>query len=199
MMFFRVTLASWASRVRALVVQLQGAGPEGRAIPGDGVEVVQPLGLRARPVIRATTEALVIELANGQRVALLVDKGRQEGGVEPETGGVALVGDAAPATTIYLRASGDIEVTSASGRHVIVNAPGAGEVRLNGSALKVAADTDPVDLGTWTHVPATGAGVTSCSLSYTPPGGAPTAIAPAGAAVGGKVAVAAARRVKTSG
>ncbi|MDO9016549.1 MAG: hypothetical protein Q8S73_26570 [Deltaproteobacteria bacterium] len=195
MMFYAVKLAQWATRVRALLVQLEGAPADGRPIPAPSVEVVQPLGLRANPVVRESTEALVFELANGQRVAFVVDKVRQTGGVEPETGGVALVGDAAPATTIYLRASGDIEVTSASGRNVVVNAPGAGEVRLNGSALKVAADTDPVDLGSWTFSP----GTSGASLSYTPPGGAATPITPAGAAVVGKVNVTAARRVKTSG
>ena len=193
MMFYRVTLASWATRVRALLVQLRGA--DGAAIPGDGVEVLQPMGLRARPVVRATTEAAVLELANGERIAFVIDKARDTGAVEPEAGGVALSGLAAPSATVYIRANGDVEITAASGRNVVVNAAGAGEVRLNGAAVKVAADTDPVDLGTWSFSPGSG----GASLSYTPPGGASTPIAPTGTAVGGKVAVAAARRVKTSG
>lgn len=115
-MFFRVTLASWASRVRALLVQLRG--PDGAAIPGDGVEVVQPMGLRARPVVRASTEALVLELPNGERLAFVIDKARDEGAVEPEAGETQLHGLASQSAVVRIRASGAVEITAASGQPV---------------------------------------------------------------------------------
>lgn len=202
MIFYRVMRTAWsavADGTRTLLAQLQVPTAGATPIPGDDVEVIQPLGVRAKPVVRAGTEACVFELANGQRVAILVDKTRDEGAVEPADGEVVMGGLAAPAAVVHIKADGSIEVSSAGDGHVTVTANGTGEIRLNGSALKVAADTDPVDLGTWTHTPAAGTGVaTPCSLSYTPPGGASAPIAPGGTAVTGKVHVTASRRVKTS-
>lgn len=117
MNIFTVTLATWARNVRALMVQLQAPGPGEAPITGDDVEVWQQPGVRANPVIRPTSEALVVELPNGQRLAFYVDKVRQTG-VEPESGGVALVGDAAPTAAVYLRATGAVEITAASGQSV---------------------------------------------------------------------------------
>lgn len=51
----------------------------------------------------------------------------------------------------------------------------------------VARTNDAIGVGTWTHVPAAGVGVTPCSLSYTPPGGMPTPIVAPGVAVTGKI------------
>lgn len=123
MRFPSVQLLSWGSRVRVLLAQLRTPlAPGAPEIPGEAVEVWQPPGLRARPVVRQSTEALEIEAPNGERVALVVDKGRDEGAVEPEDGGAALVGvsPASAATTIYLRADGTIEVTAAAGKKVVV-------------------------------------------------------------------------------
>ena len=185
---FKVYRAAWAQRVRTLVVQIRGAAGQQE----DAAESYQPMGLRTNPVVRASTEAMVFELPNGGRIALLIDKARDEGAVEAESGETQLHGLAAQSAVVRIRANGDIEISAASGRNVVVNAAGAGEVRLNGSALTVAADTDPVDLGTWAFVPGTG----GASLSYTPPSGAPTPITPAGTPVAGKIHVTAARRVK---
>mgnify|MGYP006921362956 FL=1 len=129
---FKVFRAAWGTRVRTLIAQIRGAAGQQE----DAAEVWQPAGLRANPVVRAKSEALVFELPNGQRIAFYVDKTRQEGGLEPETGGVALVGDAAPAAAVYLRANGDVEVTPAAGRNVI----------LAGGTLDAARKTDAVSV-----------------------------------------------------
>ena len=131
---FRVTLARWASNVHALLVQGRGAGD----IPADAVEVYQPQGLRAVPVPRAETEALVIELANGERVALLIDKKRDGGAVIPEAGETQVHSLAQPAAVIRVRASGRIEVTPLAGQDVV----------LAGGSLEVARRTDPVTAST---------------------------------------------------
>jgi len=127
-----VHLASWASRVRTLLVQLRGPGGQ----PEDAAEAWQPMGLRARPVVRATTEAMVLELPNGGRIALVIDKARDEGAVEPEAGGVSLAGLADPSATVYIRANGDVEITPAAGRNVI----------LAGGTLDAARKTDAVSV-----------------------------------------------------
>lgn len=128
---FRVTLARWAANVHALLVQGRGAGE----IPADDVEVYQPQGLRAVPLPRAETEALVIELANGERLALVIDKKRDGGAVVPEAGETLVHSLAQPASVIRWRASGDIEVTPLEGRNVV----------LAGGTLDVARKTDTVD------------------------------------------------------
>ncbi len=45
-----------------------------------------------------------------------------------------------------------------------------GEILLNGGSAKVGRVGDAVDLGNWTHVPASGAGVTPCKLLWKGPG-----------------------------
>lgn len=139
MIIYRVMRTAWAAAadgVRTLMAQLQVPTAGAEPIPGDDVEVIQPLGVRAKPVVRAGTEACVFELANGQRVCILVDKTRDEGAVEPEDGGVVFggVAPASAATTIYLRADGSIEITPAAGKDVV----------LNGGTKKVARETDAV-------------------------------------------------------
>lgn len=126
---FRVTLARWASNVHALLVQGRAAGD----IPADDVEVYQPQGLRAVPVPRAETEALVVELANGERLALLIDKRRDAGAVVPEAGETQVHCLARPASVIRWRASGAIEITPLAGQDVVL-AGGSTPVAKEGSA-----------------------------------------------------------------
>lgn len=109
-----VHLASWANRVRTLLVQLRGPGGQ----PEDAAEAYQPMGLRARPFVRATTEAMVLELPNGGRIAFVIDKARDAGAVEPEAGETQLHGLAAQSAVVRIRASGAIEITAASGQMV---------------------------------------------------------------------------------
>lgn len=127
---FRVTLARWAANVHALLVQGRGAGD----IPADDVEVYQPQGLRAVPVPRASTEALVIELANGERMALVIDKRRDASAPVPEAGETQVHSLAEPAAVIRWRASGAIEITPLAGQNVV----------LADGTLDVARRTDPV-------------------------------------------------------
>ena len=198
--FARVTLATADSERRVTTVQvaaLGNAGDDNGSERGDDVEVLQPLGLMALPSLTATTEAPFLRLGDRQVALGIVDKGATPQTVE--TGEVRLYGPGSgnASAVLRIRADGSIEITSTSNYNITVTANGTGEIRLNGSALKVAADTDPADIGTWTHIPASGVGVTPCSLSYTPPSGAPTTIGPA-TPVAGKVAVSSSRRVKTS-
>lgn len=181
---------------RVLTSSILGAGDPGDSASAervDGCEVVQPLGLFARPVLSATTEALVARLADSPVILAIIDKGRPAQNVEEGEVRIYGPGSANAAATIRVRADGSIEITSLNNTNVTVTANGTGEVRVNGSAVKIAADTDPVDLGSWTFLPGTG----GAALSYTPPGGAPTPIG-TGTPVAGKIAVSAARRAKTS-
>lgn len=198
--FVKVSRLTVSTVRRVTTVQITGAGAEGADSTAETVsscEVIQPLGLMAYPTLGTGTEALIARIGDNPVALALIDKTRTAQAVE--AGEVRLYGPGSSnaAAVIRIRADGSIEVTSLNNTNVTVTANGTGEVRVNGSALKIAADTDPVDLGTWTHVPAAGAGVTPCSLSYTPPGGAPTPIVTA-QAVAGKVAVSSSRRAKTS-
>lgn len=135
--FMKVTLAAWGTRASTLVAQLRGAGEEGdddAAEAFDGVEVAQPMGLRAKPVQRASLEGVVVEIGDERYVLCLVDKSRQTGAVEPETGGTTLYSLAEPSAVFYARASGDLEVTPKTGRDTI----------LSGGSLDAARKTDVV-------------------------------------------------------
>lgn len=127
---FMITRAAPGASAEVLVAQGQGPG----GAPDDALEVVEHPGLRARPVMRGTTEALVIELPNGDRFAFIIDKGAREGGVALEAGETQLRGCASAATVVRLRASGDIEVTPADGRSVIL-ARGGAHVAREGDAV----------------------------------------------------------------
>jgi hypothetical protein len=130
--------------MRVLLAQLRGFGAPGereRAQRADDVEVVQPMGLRVRPAITSSLEAVVVETPSGERIAVvLVDKARAEGAVEAEVGETQLHGLAEQSAVIRIRASGDIELSPKSGRNVIVA----------GGTLKVARETDGVRIGTLT-------------------------------------------------
>jgi hypothetical protein len=194
--FVKLSRFAVSTANRVTTAQITGAGAAGddsTAETVDACEVVQPLGLMAYPTLGASTEALIARLGDRPVVLAMIDKGRAAQAVE--AGEVRLYGPGSSnaAAVIRIRADGSIEVSSLNNTNVTVTASGTGEVRVNGSAVKIAADTDPVDLGAWTFVPGTG----GASLTYTPPGGAPTPITTA-TAVAGKIAVTAARRAKTS-
>lgn len=138
--FYKITAARWAATLaRTLLVQLRGVGPEGgdaTSEPVDDAEVFQPAGLRANPVLRATTEGVAVEVGDERVVLVIVDKSRQIGSVEPETGGTTLHGLAEQSAVVYIRANGDIEITPATGRNVI----------LAGGTLAAARTTDQVQV-----------------------------------------------------
>ena len=194
--FARVTTAAASTTRRVVTVQIAALGNEGddnTSERGDDVEVIQPLGLMAVPSITATTEAPFMRLGDRQVALGIIDKGATPQTVE--AGEVRLYGPGASnaSAVLRIRADGSIEITSKTNQNIIVTANGTGEVRVNGSAVKIAADADPVDVGAWTFNPGAG----GATLSYTPPGGVPTPIA-AATPVTGKIAVASARRAKTS-
>ncbi len=132
--FFKVTGARWATRLaRTLLVQLRGVGAEGAdnaAEPVDDVEVLQPMGLRAGPVLRGSLEVVGVELGDERIALFLIDKSRQGGAVEPEAGGTILHSLAAQACMVYCRASGRLEITAAPGQDVAITTSGAGAVSL---------------------------------------------------------------------
>ena len=194
--FVKLSRLTVSTARRVLTAQITGAGDAGDDATAEtlsAVEVVQPLGLLAYPTLGATTEALIARIGDTAVALGLIDKGGAAQAVE--AGEVRLYGPGSQNATavVRIRADGSIEITSTSNQNITVTAAGTGEVRVNGSAVKIAADTDPVDLGVWTFIPGTG----GASLSYTPPGGAPTPITTA-TSVAGKIAVASTRRAKTS-
>lgn len=136
-----VTALQWATdSARVLMVQLRGAGETGSndsAEAHDEVEVVQPIGLRAHPVVRDSLEAFAVTRGDERIALFLVDKGRRDGAIEPEAGGLVLNGLAEESAVVYIRASGDIEITPKTGRDVV----------LAGGTRKVARATDPVAVG----------------------------------------------------
>ena len=140
---YQITRA--APGASADVLTAQGKGP-GDA-PDDSLEVVQMPGLRARPVVRGSSEALVLELPNGDRFAFIVDKGTSDGAVALEAGETQLRGCASAATVVRLRASGDIEITPATGRSVIL-AGGTAKVARVGDAV-ASAGTGPGSMTAW--------------------------------------------------
>lgn len=153
--FMKLTLSAWGTRASTLVAQLRGAGEEGdddAAEAFDGVEVAQPMGLRAKPVQRASLEGVVVEIGDERYVLCLVDKSRQTGAVEPDTGGTTLYGLAEPSAVVYVRASGAIEITTKTGTDIV----------LNGGSLKVARATDPVTCGALSFAP----GASGAVLTY---------------------------------
>lgn len=172
---WKVTALRWATHARVLLAQLRGVGPAGdpeRGQRDDDVEVSTPLGLRVRPAVTDSLNAVVIETPSGERIALvLVDKARAAGAVEAEEGETQLHGLGEPSAVIRIRASGDIELTPKAGRDVVVA----------GGTLKVARETDPVTIGTVTAVaPPMGGAVTFIFTPMHADGtpGAPTAALP---------------------
>ena len=187
--FVRVTAAAVSTSTRAVTVQAAGAGDEGDPNAGErfaGVEVTQPAGLLASPAITSTAEAVCVRRGDELVALVLVDKGAAAQSIEAGETRLYGVGGDNAAAVIRIRADGSIEITAKSAQDISLAVSGGGDVVLAGGSLKVARDTDPVSVGTWTHIPAAGTGVSPCSLAYTPPGGVSTPIT-VGAAVTGKI------------
>lgn len=185
--FVRVTGIEVSTSTRATTAQVSAAGAEGDDATVerfDAVEIAQPLGLLAAPTITATTEAVCIRRGDELVALVLIDKGATAQAIESGETRLHGVGSSNAAAVFRIRADGSIEITATSAKDISLTVSGGGDVVLAGGALKVARDTDPVSIGAWTHVPAAGAGVTPCSLTYTPPGGAATPIVTATAVTG---------------
>ena len=122
---------------KLLQAQLRGDGAEGdneNAVPGDKATVFSQLGLVARPVVRATLRAIGYDHGDEVWILKMYDKSKQPSGVN--AGDVVLFGIETPGATVWIRSSGKIEINAASGQDIV----------LNGGNLKVARDTDPVEV-----------------------------------------------------
>lgn len=129
------TIASTARRV--LTASISGAGDSGDSGTServDGCEVVQPLGLYARPVLSTLTEALVARHADKPVILAIMDKGRSAQAVEEGEVRLYGPGSANAAAVIRIRANGAIEVTSVTNTNITIVAGGTGVVVMqNGS------------------------------------------------------------------
>lgn len=190
---FRVHRAAWAQRVRTLLVQVRGAAGQQE----DAAEVWQQPGVRAVPVVRASTEAMVFELANGGRIAFLIDKARDQGAVESEAGETQLHGLAAPSAVVRIRASGAVEITAASGQSVTLQ--GGEQPFVRGTAYADALDEFLGQLTTLatalgTYATALGTGVPAAPLTHAEATSAATTLATALGTFAGAAAAFSAKR-----
>lgn len=169
---WKVTALRWGGRARMLLAQLRGLGAEGereRAQRDDDVEVAQPMGLRVRPAITSTLEAVVVETPSGERIAVvLLDKARAAGAVEAEVGETQLHGLAEQSAVIRIRASGDIELTPKTGRNVVVA----------GGTSRAAREGHAVNCGAFDFTPG-GGGAPAALLYWSPLVTAPPVVPPA--------------------
>lgn len=151
--FVKVTAVAVSTSTRAVTMQAAGAGAEGDdndAERFDEVEVVQPLGVLANPILTDTTQAVAVRHGDELVALFIVDKGRSAQAIESGETRLYGAGTNNQTTVIRLRASGAIEITSANNGAINITANGTGDVVVNGGSLKIARVTDPVRIGTVT-------------------------------------------------
>ena len=151
--FVKVTAVAVSTSTRAVTMQAAGAGAEGDdndAERFDDVEVVQPLGVVANPILTDTTQAVAVRHGDELVALFIVDKGRSAQAIESGETRLYGAGTNNQTTVIRLRASGAIEITSANNGAINITANGTGDVVVNGGSLKIARVTDPVRIGTIT-------------------------------------------------
>jgi hypothetical protein len=151
--FVKVTSVAVSTSTRAVTMQAAGAGAEGDdndAERFDEVEVVQPLGVLANPILTDTTQAVAVRHGDELVALFIVDKGRSAQAIESGETRLYGAGTNNQTTVIRLRASGAIEITSANNGAINITANGTGDVVVNGGSLKLARVTDPVRIGTVT-------------------------------------------------
>lgn len=151
--FVKVTSVAVSTSTRAVTMQAAGAGAEGDdndAERFDEVEVVQPLGVLANPILTDTTQAVAVRHGDELVALFIVDKGRSAQAIESGETRLYGAGTNNQTTVIRLRASGAIEITSANNGAINITANGTGDVVVNGGSLKIARVTDPVRIGTIT-------------------------------------------------
>lgn len=190
---YRVSQAAVGTSTRVLTLQVLGAGAEGQTEgveTGDGVELVQPLGLFVSPVITANLEVFGVELGDEIIGLLMSDKsGPPMAGVLPGT--TVLYGAKTPAARLTIGPDGDIVVTPAAGQPITVAHPSGAYIRItaagaleaqaasaqdvtvNGGTKRVAREEDGLNVGTLVGT----AGPYPVLFTYVP--GAPGAIPPA--------------------
>lgn len=123
--FMRVTATRVGERVRVLLADLRGLGATGddtNAEPGPLTEVVQPLGLLARPTITDTLEAVVARDGDELVAFGFVDKGDAALSPTPEAGETRLYNLAG--AYLRCRADGSMDLVTASGDAIRLGAAG---------------------------------------------------------------------------
>jgi hypothetical protein len=140
--FFRVINTRLGSNVRTVLANLVGFGTTGdddNAERADDCEVIQPIGLIARPVLDADTEALVYRDGDEHVVIGFVRKSSTVH--DCETGETQLYSDKEPLCRIRLRANGKIEITAKAGQDIVLNGGNASVGRVGDAVNPSAAMT----------------------------------------------------------
>lgn len=124
---------------RVLTAQLVAEGAEGddnAAALYDASEIAQPLGVMASPEIATTTEALALRRGDELIAVVVIDKGAASQNVEAGETRLYGAGYSNATATVRIMAAGDVRVTPATSRDVV----------LAGGTLEVARRTDPVSI-----------------------------------------------------
>ena len=157
---YRIRSTTVGTFARTLTAQLIGGGQNGNddspdTETVDGVEVMQPLGLFARPFLTEHTEAFAMELGDELVVLAVLDKSGSAFATDPPNatedvaeGETRLYGAKEPLARIRLRADGSVAIQAKPGMALRIDVTGAGDVVLNGGTLRVARETDTVSAGT---------------------------------------------------
>lgn len=219
--FYSVTGTALGSQTRTLTTQLVGASADGAsqetAETIASAEVLQPLGLFARPNITQHTEALALEAGDDVVVIWVGDKsggggasGAFSAGDAP-AGTTVLYGAQEGAARVTLTPDGDATVACKTGRSLTlahpsgatvtidgngaiqVSAAAGQDITFNGGSKKVARVEDALDVGTLVGT----AGPYPVVFGYVPGTGTPAAPPPGGVSLQGVIQTAAgAARVK---
>ena len=174
-------------------MQLRGDGDEGddataAAADEQGAQFIQQLGVAARPIVARTLRALGVELGDEVVVLKVWDKTRLPTDLDAGETRVFACGDVtvalrmrtdgvtltAKGATVVITSSGDVQVTAASGRDIV----------LNGGSKRLAREEDSLNVGTLVGT----AGPYPVVFTYVPGAAGPASPAPpGGVALGGVI------------
>lgn len=220
-MLYRVGATSLGANARTLLVQLRGSAPDGA--PDDegeiisDAEVLQPLGLFARPVVGTHTEAMGADAGDEVWVSWLGDKTGGGGSVgafaevDAPAGTTLLYGAKEAAARITLTPDGDATVACKAARSITLSHPSGASITIdgngaiavsaaagqditfNGGTKRAARIEDALDVGTLVAT----AGPWPVVFTYVPGTGTPLAAPPGGVSLQGVIAtLTGAERVK---
>lgn len=188
-----ITRAAFDAASKLLGVQLRGDGDEGddataAAADEQGAQFIQQLGVAARPIVARTLRALGVELGDEVVVLKVWDKTRLPTDLDAGETRVFACGDVtvalrmrtdgvtltAKGATVVITSSGDVQVTAASGRDIV----------LNGGSKRLAREEDSLNVGTLVGT----AGPYPVVFTYVPGAAGPASPAPpGGVALGGVI------------
>lgn len=123
---------------------------------------VQHYGLRSIPPIGTWA----VRVRVGSQSLTLGEDSTKHAPTDLEEGELQLF-NSQSGVRVKLTKDGDVLIDAKSGRQIKLASSGGGE-------KEIARKDDPVALGTWQHVPASGIGVSPCQLSWVPFGGGAT-------------------------